>query len=153
MLIGEFARRTGLSQDTIRFYVRKGLLAPETSVKGGRNPYQIFSEREVATARMIRFTQALGLPLKEVAEAIRELQAEGISAEREAELLEGQILRLEKKAEELAALIGYLRAKRDWVSGARSGEAPRFLDTVVCLAEVAPLRPASPGVVKNGAET
>ncbi len=30
MLIGEFARRAGLSQDTVRFYVRKGLLAPQS---------------------------------------------------------------------------------------------------------------------------
>ncbi len=34
MLISEFARTSGLSRDTVRFYVRLGLLRPETNGKG-----------------------------------------------------------------------------------------------------------------------
>jgi hypothetical protein len=36
MLISEFARITGLTRDTVRFYARRGLLQPETNDKGGR---------------------------------------------------------------------------------------------------------------------
>ena len=36
MLIGEFPKKAGLSQDIVRFYVREGLLAPQTGSKGGR---------------------------------------------------------------------------------------------------------------------
>jgi MerR family regulatory protein len=34
MLISEFARAAGLSRDTVRFYVRRGLLAPLAGNKG-----------------------------------------------------------------------------------------------------------------------
>ena len=42
MLISEFARRTALSVDTVRYYVRAGLMTPQQGTRGGRNPYQEF---------------------------------------------------------------------------------------------------------------
>jgi hypothetical protein len=47
MLISEFARKTGLTTDTVRFYVRRGLLTPETNGKGGRNPYRLHRREHV----------------------------------------------------------------------------------------------------------
>jgi len=138
MLIGEFAQRTGLSQDTVRFYVRKGLLTPLSSAKGGRNPYQIFTERDASTARMIRFAQSLGLSLREIAEIAAELQREGLSPTREIELMDNQIVRLEQKATDLAELTSYLRAKRDWVVSGKPGDEPRFTDDTLCLASMLP---------------
>ncbi len=122
MLIGEFARRTGLSQNTIRFYVRKGLLRPRTGAKGGHHPWQIFTEQDVSTVRIIRFAQSLGLSLKEIAEIDKELHRDGGSAEHELGVLDAQLARLEQKNADLAALIGYLRTKRDWVARGRPGD-------------------------------
>ena len=136
MLIGEFTRRTGLSQDTVRFYVRKGLLTPQLGAKGGRNPYQIFTERDASTARMIRFAQSLGMSLKEVAEIATELLREGLSQAREVEIMEAQLSRLERKAAELAELTNFLRAKRDWVARGKPGDEPRFTDEASCLASM-----------------
>lgn len=133
MLIGEFAGRTGLSQDTVRFYVRKGLLTPQLSAKGGRNPYQIFTERDASTVRMIRFAQSLGMTLREIAEITTELQHVGLSQERAVEIMEAQLGRLEQKAAELAELTHYLRAKRDWVARGKPGDEPRFADQTPCL--------------------
>lgn len=138
MLIGEFARRTGLSQDTVRFYARKGLLAPQLGAKGGRNPYQIFTERDASTARMIRFAQSLGMSLKEIAEIATELQREGLSQAREIEIMEVQLAKLEQKAAELAELTNYLRAERDWVVRGKPGDEPRFTDETLCLASTLP---------------
>ena len=143
MLIGEFAARTGLSQDTIRFYVRKGLIAPETGVKGGRNPYQIFSERDASTARMIRFAQSIGLPLREIATIAAELRRQGLTPAREVELMDEALARLERKAAELAELTDYLRQKRDWVARGRPGDEPRFVDDAPCLSMAANPQPAS----------
>ncbi|CAN7766995.1 MerR family transcriptional regulator [Ensifer sp. NM-2] len=133
MLIGEFAQRTGLSQDTVRFYVRKGLLTPQLGAQGGRNPYQIFSDRDASTVRMIRFAQSLGLPLKEIAEIATELQREGLSPAREIEIMNVQLVKLEQKATQLAELTNYLRAKRDWVVCGKPGDEPRFTDDTLCL--------------------
>jgi hypothetical protein len=38
MLISEFVRRTGLARETVRYYVRFGLLQPQATQKGGRHP-------------------------------------------------------------------------------------------------------------------
>lgn len=138
MLIGEFAKRAGLSQDTVRFYVRKGLLAPEKGIQGGRNPYQIFTERDVSTALMIRFAQSLGMPLKEIAEIASELAGVGLSAQREIEIIDTQVMRLERKAADLVRLLDYLRAKRDWMARGKPGDEPRFSEDGVCLAAIAP---------------
>ncbi|WP_415126558.1 MerR family transcriptional regulator [Paracoccus sp. (in: a-proteobacteria)] len=126
MLIGEFARRTGLSQDTIRFYVRKKLLRPRTGAKGGRQPWQIFTEQDVSTARIIRFAQSLGLSLREIAEIDAELHRDDSSPQRELGVLDTQLARLEQKAADLAGLIGYLRAKRDWVARGRPDHDPHL---------------------------
>ena len=67
MLISEFARITELPPDTIRFYVRRGLLRPLTGTKGGANPYQVFTEQHVQVARAIRMAQSLGFSLREIA--------------------------------------------------------------------------------------
>jgi DNA-binding transcriptional MerR regulator len=66
MLICELARETGLTTDTVRFYVRRGLLTPETNGKGGRNPYQVFTAEHVR-AKLICTAQSLGLSLKDLA--------------------------------------------------------------------------------------
>jgi DNA-binding transcriptional MerR regulator len=69
MLISKFARATGLTPDTIRFYVRRGLLKPLTGNKGGSNPYQVFTDEHVQMARTVRMgmVQSLGFSLREIA--------------------------------------------------------------------------------------
>jgi DNA-binding transcriptional MerR regulator len=56
MLISEFARATGLTADTVRFYVRLGLLRPGAGALGGRHAYRIFGEPDVRAARAIRLS-------------------------------------------------------------------------------------------------
>jgi DNA-binding transcriptional MerR regulator len=122
MLIGQFAKETGLSQDTVRFYVRKGLLSPQTGSKGGRSPWQVFRPHDVSIARTIRFAQSLGLSLKDISALLADLRSG--TASKEASMLDTQVARLEKKASDLAQLIDYLRAKRDWVASGRKTEQP-----------------------------
>jgi len=127
LLIGEFSQQTGLSQDTIRLYVRKGLLAPQSSTKGGRNPYQVFNERDISTARMIRFAKALGMTLKEIAEVAIEMRREGLSPQREIALMDTQLAKLEEKKLQLEALTSYVHAKRDWMALGKPDNEPRFI--------------------------
>ncbi|MGU3575454.1 MerR family transcriptional regulator [Brucellaceae bacterium C25G] len=136
MLIGEFALRAGLSQDTVRFYVRKGLLKPQSGLKGGRNPYQIFNERDVSTALMIRFAQSLGMSLREIADVARELFDNGLTAEREIEIIDSQLEKLEQKAADLVKLINYLTIKRDWMRHGKSGKEPSFSEGGLCLSSI-----------------
>ena len=98
MLISEFAHATGLSRDTIRFYVRRGLLVPLAGNKGGSNPYQVFTNEHVQMARTIRMAQSLGFSLREIAALNVEYQAKRITPSRGAEILRAQLVRLEEKA-------------------------------------------------------
>lgn len=134
MLISEFARRTGLSVDTVRFYIRKGLLAPETGLKGGSNPYQLFTAEHLELARAIRMAQGLGFTLREIAVLAAEYQA-GMTSERSVELMRTQLARLEEKAEQLGAMIDYTRAKVAWLENNQKGSEPSFGDYDRCYME------------------
>lgn len=114
--------------DTVRFYVRRGLLTPGTNGKGGRNPYQIFTAEHVREARLIRMAQSLGMSLKEIAAISQENRRGGITRERSIELMAEQLARLERKAAELQTMAGYLRAKLAWMRNGEQGPEPDFID-------------------------
>ncbi len=126
MLISEFARTAGLSVDTVRFYVRRGLLRPDIGRKGGANPYQMFREDHVDAARLIRMSQSLGFSLREIGAMAAEYYDGGFTPERSREILADQLMRLEKKASELDAMRSYIRAKLAWIDGGQVGEEPSF---------------------------
>ena len=115
MLISDFAKATGLSPDTIRFYIRRGLITPETGSKGGRNPYQIFTVAHVREARLIRMAKSLGISLKEISGISKEYRDGLVTEARSIELMSRQLERLERKRVELDSLTGCLRAKIDWL--------------------------------------
>jgi DNA-binding transcriptional MerR regulator len=119
MLISDFAGATGLSRDTVRFYVRLGLLRPRTSDKGGRHPYHFFTTEDVQTAEVIRVGQSLGLSLKEIAALDTERRESGITGERLIEILSGQLASLEAKARELEKMTRFVRAKIGWLLAGR----------------------------------
>ncbi|MGB7102588.1 MAG: MerR family transcriptional regulator [Xanthobacteraceae bacterium] len=128
MLISEFAQATGLTTDTVRFYVRRGLLKPLAGTKGGSNPYQIFTNEHVQMARMIHMGQSLGFSLREIEALNVEYQTQRMTTARGAEILRRQLVRLEEKAAHINAMMSYIRAKVAWVEGGEKGPEPNFTD-------------------------
>jgi len=124
--ISEFSRATGLPIDTIRFYIRKGLISPEVGTKGGSNPYQIFTAEHVEAAKIIRVSQALGFPLKGLGEGIAEYMKGNIATERSIGILRDQLAKMERKAQEAAAVVLYMRAKLAWMEAGAEGAGPDF---------------------------
>ena len=120
MLISEFARRTALSADTVRYYVRAGLISPQQGAKGGRNPYQEFSETDIRVADVVRFGQALGMSLKEIAAVLHAGQ------ESQIELLEQRRDDLRERGEELLRLSLYLDKKIEWIKAGSQGNPPEL---------------------------
>lgn len=135
MMISEFARRAGLSVDTVRFYVRQGLLRPQTGRKGGSNPYQIFDAEQVQAARVIRLMQGLGFSLKEIAGIAEEYHRGDMTEARAREIMAGQLAELEAKQADLATMIAYTHAKVAWMDGGRIGPEPRLDGFGACGAE------------------
>lgn len=124
MLISEFARATDLSPDTVRFYVKRGLLQPEAGRRGGSNPYQEFSQGDVAVARMVRIAQSLGFTLGEIAAIIEELRTTGASRPRHIAILEERLSELDEKAARIDRMRGYLGTKIAWLKGGETGPEP-----------------------------
>ena len=68
MLIGELARRAGVSRDTIRYYERQGVI----SVRARRgNNYKEYPEQAAGLLKFIGELQGMGLTLRDIKEFIR----------------------------------------------------------------------------------
>ena len=126
MLISEFARVTGLTRDTVRFYARLGLLQPQTNGKGGRHPYSVFTDKDIQAVEVIRISQSLGMSLKEIAAFNEERRRGRLTNERRAEIMSAQFISLEAKATELEVMISYVRAKIHWMKGNQQALEPDF---------------------------
>lgn len=118
MLISEFARRAALSVDTVRYYVRAGLMSPQQGSKGGRNPYQEFSEADVRVAEVIRFGQALGMSLKEITAVLH------AGEDSQLEILKQRRDDLRLRGEEMLRLSRYLEQKIEWITAGSQGNPP-----------------------------
>ncbi len=124
MLISVFARESRLSVDTVRFYVRRGLLHPQAGRKGGSRPYQVFSPLDVEKARIIRAGQALGLSLDEVGAFLRTRTFDGADDGHVLAFLASQREQLTKRVAELQKLLAFVDAKMAWLRDPGSGEPP-----------------------------
>ena len=133
MLISEFSRRTGIARETVRFYVRMGLLQPQQTQKGGRHPYLMFTEDDVHAADVIRVGQMLGLSLREICE-LREARRRGdLPLSERIAMMKDQLASLEARSAELDRLKRYVQAKIAWQEDGERGAEPRlgaFLDAV-----------------------
>ena len=66
--IGEVAKRTGLTQRTLRFYEEKGLLTPAERMEGG---FRLYSEADISRVELIkRLQDLLGFALAEIKEMV-----------------------------------------------------------------------------------
>jgi len=149
MLISEFARAAGLTTDTVRFYVRRGLLKPLAGNKGGSNPYQVFTDEHVQMARAVRMAQSLGFSLREIAALNVEYQAKRMTPARGAEILRAQLALLEEKAAHVNAMIANIHAKLAWMEAGGKGPEPNFTD-YECASRVVRLKPGARAMGRTG---
>jgi DNA-binding transcriptional MerR regulator len=126
VLISEFSKVSGLSRDTIRFYVHLGLFKPARGARGGRNAYQEFSSADLKAARTVRAGQSLGLSLKEIAQLEGERRERGIGTERRLEILRKQLKLLEERKAQIDHATASVAAKIDWLNAGGTGSRPAF---------------------------
>ncbi len=126
MLIAEFAKATGLGRDTVRFYIKRGLLTPQVGVSG-TNRYQSFDAQQVERALVIREAQSLGFTLREIGALSDEYERVGMTLARKAELMRERLAEVDEQAAKLKRLRRYFAAKLEWLEGGAEGEPPAFL--------------------------
>ena len=63
MTISELAKQTNVNITTIRYYEKRGLIAPTLRTDSG---YRVFSEESIMDIAMIKYAQSLGFTLEEI---------------------------------------------------------------------------------------
>lgn len=101
MKIGDVARQSGVSVDAVRFYERRGLIAPEGRTSNG---YRSYLGDTVERVRSLKLLQSLGLSLDEIAEVFGSVDRSGRSCQHLDGVLVGVVERLEAKIAELESL-------------------------------------------------
>ncbi len=116
MRIGEVAGQAGVTVDTVRYYERRGLLAPAERRPSG---YRVFDAITVERLDLIRRLQELGLTIEEIRHALAAHDAGDATCDSERWRIEAVRARIDAKIFELTAL----RVRIDTVlSACTSGE-------------------------------
>ncbi len=68
MKIGEFARKLGVSTDTLRYYEKHGLLTPSSRSQSG---YRIYTDTEIKQMSFILRAKNVGFSLSEIKELLQ----------------------------------------------------------------------------------
>ena len=103
MLIGELARQTGLSHDTIRYYERLGMLRP-CGRPSPANNYKDYPAAAVTRLALIQQGKNLGFSLSEITEGLDLLTDSGLSDAAAAARIGEKLAVLESKLRDLEAM-------------------------------------------------
>jgi DNA-binding transcriptional MerR regulator len=126
--IGELARRSGVSVDTIRLYDRRGLLP---GVRRGANGYRRFPVAAIARVEAIRGALALGFRLRELAPLFAERDRGGSPCRRTLTLAEDRLAGVRRELADLRRverrLASLVAAWRERVASLTSGERAHLL--------------------------
>ncbi|HSM83109.1 MAG TPA: MerR family transcriptional regulator [Nodosilinea sp.] len=110
MLIGELAKATGLSKDTIRFYEKVGLLESRGKQAGSRI-YREYGHDTVERLSLISHGKALGFTLSEMKLLIDQLQQGVLSKQDKVRMIERKIEEIAAKMQKLHRVKTYLLDK------------------------------------------
>ena len=100
MQIGELAKQSGFSKDTLRYYEKIGLIQLPKN-KRGPNNYRIYDGQILNELSQIRQLKNVGFTLKEIKELKRMGALDMISCNTIAPLVESKLEKIEEKLMEL----------------------------------------------------
>jgi MerR family copper efflux transcriptional regulator len=110
VLIGEAARRAGVSRDTVRLYSRLGLV-PCTSRSAGSRAYADYDEDAVELIKNIKVAQSIGFSLAELVPIAAAYVAGRLDDGDQRRFLKAKLAEIEDRQLKLAQMAGYLRSK------------------------------------------
>jgi MerR family Zn(II)-responsive transcriptional regulator of zntA len=110
MLIGELAKKSGVSIDTIRFYEKKGLIDSEL-FKRRSNNYRDYSEVSLERLTLVQQAKRLGFTLVEIQEWINDFESDLLSIDQKQRILGRKLEQIEERIEALKMMKIYLAEK------------------------------------------
>lgn len=112
LTVKKLADLAGVTPDSVRHYVRIGLLEPE---RDPRNGYRRFTDADARRLRFLRQAKSLGYTLAEIAEILDHAERGRSPCPRVRELIGRRIAENRKLVDELAALQGRMeKALERW---------------------------------------
>jgi MerR family Zn(II)-responsive transcriptional regulator of zntA len=111
MLIGELAKKTGLSKDTIRFYAKMGLIDAQERQAGTRT-YKEFSAETVERIITIAQGKSLGFTLNEIKHLIQTWGSDTITTNEKLKVIDRKLDEINIKIQQLNQIKTYLNDKR-----------------------------------------
>jgi MerR family Zn(II)-responsive transcriptional regulator of zntA len=113
--IGEMARLTGLSIDTLRYYEKYGLLKASRRSEAG---YRLYSSVDLARLRFIISAKDVGFTLKEIHELLAlEVTRDQASCEEVKQLVDTKLAEVDRRIGELMRIQDSLRGLSDACCG------------------------------------
>ncbi len=100
MLIGEIAKKAGLSRDTIRFYEKQGLIETDRSYSKWNN-YKNYNENTLDKLLLIKKTKGFGFTLKEIGEILDLFEMKKASCSTISTKVVGKLEEIDRKIKEL----------------------------------------------------
>ncbi len=116
MRIGEVARCTGLSVDTLRFYEKRGLLT-DAHFERMESGYRKYNKAAIERLRLIKGTQAAGFTLNEIGMLFERWEANELTSREIAAQLTEKCNEIAAKIAELQQVQVYLEQKICAVTG------------------------------------
>src|SRR5690349_9900816 len=102
LTIGELAAQCGLTPDTLRYYERRGIIAPATRTSGG---FRVYGVDAIERLRFIKQAQRQGLTLAEIRELVQLDTRQSVGQCRQVRgLLERKVADLDTRLTELQEL-------------------------------------------------
>lgn len=130
MQIGELAKRTGVTVQTIRFYERSRLLPKPQRKNSG---YRVYSETDLKRLRFVLQAKSLGFSLDEIREILRMRERRHCPCSEVVGIAERHLRDVEHQLQQLSTFRdGLRRAIRQWKT---SGEQVISADAICALIE------------------
>ncbi|WP_338024694.1 MULTISPECIES: MerR family transcriptional regulator [Amycolatopsis] len=137
--MGEFSRRTGVSQRLLRYYEEQGLLTPSRRPSG----YREFTEEDIATVRGIRILLGAGLNTATIAELLPCMIDDGRIL---AAACSGTLAGLDRERERIDQAVAGLLAARRTLDAIIAATDPAVTgDPEACVAAGSGIRPDDTG--------
>lgn len=115
MLIGELAKKTGLSKDTIRFYEKMGLIEAKDRQAGTRT-YMEFNPEMLERVVIITQGKSLGFTLNEIKHLIETWGNVAMPIPEKLKVIDRKLGEMTEKMRQLEEIKTYLTAKRNKIT-------------------------------------
>ncbi len=124
--IGQLSARTGINNETLRFYEARGLMSEPRRSDAG---YRLYTEADVKKAEFILRARKMGFGLKDISELLSlRVERESSTCAEVKDLAEAKLVEIAEKIEELLCMKSALQQITEACCG---GEEPAIHCTIL----------------------